>query len=77
MISYYSVGKGIGSLTGELKQENLMVLLVRPACGSLSINTSYVPRTGVEPARPCGHWSLKPARLPIPPSGHLGNYIIS
>jgi hypothetical protein len=31
----------------------------------------FVPRTGVEPARPCGHWSLKPARLPIPPSGRL------
>ena len=24
-------------------------------------------RRGVEPARPCGHWILSPARLPIPP----------
>ena len=29
-----------------------------------------VPRRGLEPPRPCGHWHLKPARLPIPPSGH-------
>ena len=26
-----------------------------------------VPREGLEPTRPCGHWYLKPARLPIPP----------
>ena len=31
-----------------------------------------VPRRGLEPPRPCGHWHLKPARLPIPPSGHCG-----
>ncbi len=29
-----------------------------------------VPRAGVEPARPCGHRCLRPARLPIPPPGH-------
>ena len=29
-----------------------------------------VPRRGLEPPRPLGHWYLKPARLPIPPSGH-------
>ena len=28
-----------------------------------------VPGAGVEPAQPCGHWCLRPARLPIPPSG--------
>jgi hypothetical protein len=22
---------------------------------------------GLEPPQPCGHWHLKPARLPIPP----------
>lgn len=26
-----------------------------------------VPAEGVEPTRPCGHWILSPARLPIPP----------
>ena len=34
-------------------------------------NPSSVPETGLEPARPCEHWSLKPARLPIPPLGHF------
>ena len=28
-----------------------------------------VPRAGVEPARVLPHWCLRPARLPIPPSG--------
>ena len=28
-----------------------------------------VPGAGVEPAQPRGHWCLRPARLPIPPSG--------
>ena len=28
-----------------------------------------VPGAGVEPAQPCGHWCLRPTRLPIPPSG--------
>ncbi len=31
---------------------------------------SLVRMRGLEPPRPCGHWHLKPARLPIPPSGH-------
>jgi hypothetical protein len=26
-----------------------------------------LPTEGVEPTRPCGHWILSPARLPIPP----------
>src|SRR3546814_9194005 len=30
-----------------------------------------VPRKGLEPSRPCGHWHLKPARLPIPPPGQV------
>ncbi len=28
-----------------------------------------VPGAGIEPAQPCGHWCLRPTRLPIPPSG--------
>ena len=28
-----------------------------------------VPGAGIEPARHCCHWCLRPARLPIPPSG--------
>ena len=30
-----------------------------------------VPRKGLEPSRPLSHWHLKPARLPIPPPGHV------
>src|SRR5215207_4551199 len=35
----------------------------------LSRLLAVVPRAGVEPARCCHHWCLRPARLPIPPSG--------
>jgi hypothetical protein len=28
-------------------------------------NINLVPLAGIEPARPCGHWFLKPARLPF------------
>lgn len=34
-----------------------------------------IPAAGVEPARPCGHWILSPARLPIPPRRHITNII--
>ena len=30
-----------------------------------------VREAGVEPARPCEHWHLKPASLPIPPLARL------
>src|SRR6266704_2716111 len=33
----------------------------RPAANQL------LPAEGLEPTRPCGHWILSPARLPIPP----------
>ena len=33
---------------------------------------SFVPRTGIEPALPCGNQILSLARLPIPPSGQDG-----
>ena len=29
--------------------------------------SSNVPKVGLEPTRPEGHWILNPARLPIPP----------
>ncbi len=32
-----------------------------------STNSRYVPRTGLEPVRPCGHRILSPACLPVPP----------
>ena len=33
------------------------------------LTLSIVPGAGVEPARHCCHWCLRPTRLPIPPSG--------
>ena len=33
--------------------------------------SDVVREAGVEPARPCEHWHLKPASLPIPPLAHL------
>ena len=33
--------------------------------------SSLVREVGVEPTRPCEHWHLKPASLPIPPLAHL------
>ena len=31
----------------------------------------FVPRTGIEPARPNGHMALNHACLPVPAPGHL------
>src|SRR5436309_15104852 len=31
-----------------------------------------LPAEGLEPTRPCGHWILSPARLPIPPRRRFG-----
>src|ERR1700692_3815247 len=43
----------------------------RSSTGSAQKNqeSKNVPRKGLEPPQPCGHWYLKPARLPIPPPG--------
>ena len=41
------------SLNQKTRSENLVIITI--------------PAAGVEPARPCGHWILSPARLPIPP----------
>ena len=37
--------------------------------GESDDSPTSVPRAGVEPARVLPHWCLRPARLPIPPSG--------
>lgn len=37
--------------------------------------TTFVPRTGIEPALPCDNQILSLARLPVPPSG-LGAAIL-
>ena len=44
---------------------------IKKSCKSLTCRTLFfvVPGAGVEPARILLHWCLRPARLPIPPSG--------
>ena len=37
-----------------------------------SVSSVSVPGAGIEPAQYCYHWCLRPARLPIPPSGRVG-----
>ena len=40
-----------------------------PACDQRKRRRCLVPGAGLEPARPCGQWCLRPSRLPVPPSG--------
>ena len=42
----------------------------RPQSETDSDFVGLVREAGVEPARPCEHWHLKPASLPIPPLAH-------
>ena len=44
--------------THKAKEDDIQVILFS------------VPGAGIEPAQPCSYWCLRPARLPIPPSGH-------
>ena len=48
---------------------DLYSLIFRPSPFIFGLSR-LVPRAGVEPARHCCHWCLRPARLPIPPPGH-------
>lgn len=43
-------------------------------CRFRHLRISMVHTAGVEPARFCNHWFLKPARLPIPPRVHVVNH---
>ena len=36
-------------------------------------SSTLVGEGGLEPPRPCGHWHLKPARLPIPPLARVAS----
>src|ERR1051326_5992904 len=37
-----------------------------------TLNEKDLPAEGLDPTRPCGHWILSPARLPIPPRRRFG-----
>src|SRR5206468_9627153 len=49
--------------------KNLMSLSKRKSKKLLTseLRLNALPAEGLEPTRPCGHWILSPARLPIPP----------
>ena len=47
------------------KQKSLEFVVIK------AFNIDSVPGAGVEPAQYCYHWCLRPARLPVPPSGRL------
>ncbi len=48
----------------------LAVSILTAAYRGTSGPAYIVPGAGIEPAQHCCHWCLRPARLPIPPSGH-------
>ena len=57
---------------------------VEPPCGrrnpqkrtsAKQMSFFVVREAGVEPARPCEHWHLKPASLPIPPLAQVGLFL--
>jgi hypothetical protein len=49
-----------------------MPLNVERRTSNVQYRTENLPAEGLEPTRPCGHWILSPARLPIPPRRRLG-----
>ena len=69
-------GPQIFAIVGEHQQPRAVIARAKLADSKgffkqfrMSANCILVPRKGLEPSRPCGHWHLKPARLPIPPPG--------
>ena len=59
--------QGTNKLRGEEKKSG----------ESFSTFSASVPRPGVEPGWKWIHWCLRPARLPIPPSGHAIDFSIA
>ena len=66
-----NLGAGVAPPPRALKSRR-----VEPPCGrrnpqkrtsAKQMSFFVVREAGVEPARPCEHWHLKPASLPIPP----------
>jgi hypothetical protein len=61
--SYNNVLDGIIQNTNELQKKKT------EGSDKKSVSSVSVPGAGIEPAQHCYHWCLRPARLPIPPSG--------
>jgi hypothetical protein len=56
-------------------EEKEMRVLARLKTRSHS-HSFLVPGAGIEPAQHCCHWCLRPARLPIPPSGLICHAVV-
>ena len=56
------------SATPRVKRMPPLILSGRQSCESLM--DRLVPKRGLEPPRPDGHYTLNVARLPIPPLRH-------
>jgi transposase len=57
------------SASGPSYQSKIREALPEPSPDSQKSWSERVPGAGIEPARPCGQWCLRPSRLPVPPSG--------
>ncbi len=56
-----------GSFSARTDPERLQLVCIRDGrtWNPLQIRGNLVREGGFEPPRPCGHWHLKPARLPF------------
>ena len=52
---------------------NMKMTALESQSTSQVVARQEVPEVGLEPTRPCGHWILNPARLPIPPLRRANN----
>src|SRR5262249_41377550 len=55
--------RDLARLSCRAKSRHLWIFLIQ--------HRMSLPAEGLEPTRPCGHWILSPARLPIPPRRQL------
>ena len=58
--------RGISQFFCEHTNELTFSNIQRPT-SNVQRSIKTLPADGLEPTRPCGHWILSPARLPIPP----------
>ncbi len=61
---------GSRALHGDPVFPHLSALRAAESIGKMPESQILVPRAGIEPAMPHGHWILSPARIPVPPPRH-------
>lgn len=60
-----------GGVRIELTNPEGTGFTARDDLANSTTSSQMVAPVGLEPTHPHGHWNLNPARLPIPPEGHL------